>query len=230
MKIYKSIIIEDDIVEQKILQSHLKKLNHLEIVGIFANPLETIPTLQTGEIDILISDIELPEITGIELIKALTNPPKIIILTSYPNYAVEAFEYGVTDYLLKPYTFERLLKAVNRAIEKNDPSFKNKVEEKTIFLKSGRESLKFQIDNILYIEALGSFTKVYTEDKVSIISESISILQEKLTNDFIRVHKSYLVSKKRIAGISAKNIILNDKKIPLGVSYREVVEKSINID
>lgn len=230
MKIYKSIIIEDDIVEQKILQSHLKKLNHLEIVGVFANPLETISTLQTGEIDILISDIELPEITGIELIKALTNPPKIIILTSYPNYAVEAFEHGVTDYLLKPYTFERLLKAVNRAIEKNDPSIKNKAEEKTIFLKSGRESLKFQINNILYIEALGSFTKVYTEDKVSIISESISILQEKLTNDFIRVHKSYLVSKKRIAGISAKNIIVNDKKIPLGVSYREVVEKSINID
>ncbi|MCU0324824.1 MAG: LytTR family DNA-binding domain-containing protein [Spirosomaceae bacterium] len=231
MKIYKCVIIEDDIAEQKILQTHLKKLNHLEIVNTFVNPVDALGLLQTQQIDILFSDIELPEINGIELIKSLANPPKVIFFTSHSNYAVEAFEYGVTDYLVKPYSFERLIKAVSRALDKSDlESVKIREENEVIFLKSGRDMLKFNLNQILYIEALGSFTKVYTQDKVSVISEAISILQDKLNNEFIRVHKSYLVSKKKVTGISAKNVLVEDKKIPLGVSYRESVEKIINGD
>ncbi|WP_026997005.1 LytR/AlgR family response regulator transcription factor [Flectobacillus major] len=231
MLIYKCVILEDDSIAQKILETNIKRLPHLDIVQVFSNPIEAIPILHQGKVDILFSDIEMPEISGLDLIKTLETPPQVILTTGHSDYSMEAFDVGVTDFLLKPFSFERFLKAVNRAIDniniKNKASQKATTqEEPTIFLKSGRESLKFLINDILYIEALGAYTRVFTKDKSTLISESISELQTKLLiNNFIRVHKSYLIPQNKVIGISSRHVILDKTKIPLGVSYRESIEK-----
>lgn len=228
MKRFRCIIIEDDIVEQKILELNLKHLPHLELVQVFSNPTDALPLIQSGTIDLMFVDVELPEINGLELVKSLKHPPQVILTTAHTNFAVDAFEIGVIDYLVKPYKLERLLKAVGRAVEViTDNPFMN---ESHFFLRAGRELIKFFVVDIIYVEAYGSFTKVYTHGKVFVISESISTLQEKMSQDFfLRVHKSYLVSKVRITGISAKFILMDKVKIPLGSFYRESVEKTMNI-
>ncbi len=231
MSIYKCVILEDDTIAQKILETSIKRLPHLELVQVFSNPIEAIPLLHQGKVDILFSDIEMPELSGLELVKTLETPPQVILTTSHSDYSMEAFDVGVTDFLLKPFSFERFLKAVNRAIDNitiRNRAFlkKDTPEESVIFLKAGRESLKFVVSDILYIEALGAYTKIFTKEKAFLISESISDLQSKLhTNQFLRVHKSYLVPQAKIVGISSKHVILESAKIPLGVSYRESIEK-----
>lgn len=224
MKRYKCIIIEDDIVEQKILELNLKYLPHVELVQVFTKPSEALPLIHSGVIDLMFVDVELPEISGLDFIKALKNPPQVILTTAHTNFAVDAFEIGVVDYLVKPYQLDRLMKAVSRAIEIiMTSSFST--EKAYLFLRAGRELLKFYLVDIIYVEAYGSFTKVHTINKVVVISESISALQEKMSQEFfLRVHKSYLVSKTRITGISAKFIIMDKLKIPLGSYYRESVE------
>ena len=215
----------------KILESNLSKLPHLKLIDTFENPIEAIPTIHEGLIDILFLDVEMPEMTAIGLLNSLEKIPQVILISNHSNYSMEAFEIGVTDYIQKPVSFERLLKSVSRAIDAISLQDKN-IKELTapkdnfIFLKSGRELLKFNLNDIVYVEALASFTKVFTAERVTIISESISELHTKLPQDsFLRIHKSYLVPLCKIIGISTKNVILENHKIPMGLSYRESIEK-----
>jgi DNA-binding LytR/AlgR family response regulator len=235
-KSYKCVIIDDERVDRKILESHLKRIPNLELVNSFINPAEALPTLQEGNIDLLFLDIRMPEISGIDFLKTLEIPPQTILISAHTEYSMDAFEVGVADYLLKPFGFDRFLKAVSRAIEiiqlRSSRDNKSAIQDAFIFLKSGRELLKFNLHDILYVEALASFSKIYiSSEKYVLISESISELQNKFhSNEFIRVHKSYLVSKNKVTGISTKQIILEDIKIPMGLSYREEVEKVLSFE
>ena len=236
-QVYKCIIIEDDKVDRKILESHLKRIPNLELVGSFANPKEALIKFHENTIDILFLDVEMPEMTGIEFLKTLKTIPQTILISAHAQYSLEAFEVGVTDYLQKPFGFDRFLKAVSRALEmvqlRSKTNEKNdSVNQEFVFLKSGRELLKFNLYDIIYVEALASFTKVYTSvEKYTLISESISELQNKFPeNYFIRTHKSYLVAKNRVTGISPKQIILENIKIPLGLSYRKGVEETLSFE
>ncbi|PWK18061.1 LytTR family two component transcriptional regulator [Arcicella aurantiaca] len=228
---YKYIVIEDNPVDMKILNDFLQKLPHLKLIDTFHNPIEAIQTIHSNTVDIIFMDIEMPEMTGLSLLNSLEKIPIVILISKHSQYAMEAFEMGVTDYIQKPFTFERLLRAVSRGIELlnlQNRSFQELTVPKDnfVFLKAGRELLKFNLNDILYVEALASFTKIFTEDKISVISESISDLHAKLPpNSFLRVHKSYLVPFSKIIGISTKNVILENHKIPLGLSYRERIEK-----
>jgi DNA-binding LytR/AlgR family response regulator len=228
---YKYIVIEDNPIDIKILTGYLQKLPHLKLIDTFQNPIDAIQTIHSNTVDIIFMDIEMPEMTGLGLLNSLEKVPVVILISNHIQYAMEAFELGVTDYIQKPFTFERLLKAISRGIELLNLQNKHIQELTTpkdnfIFLKAGRELLKFNLNDIIYIEALASFTKIFTEDKTSVISESISDLHAKLPpNSFLRVHKSYLVPFSKIIGISTKNVILENHKIPLGLSYRERIEK-----
>jgi DNA-binding LytR/AlgR family response regulator len=228
---YKCIIIDDNPIDIKILEVQLSKLPHLKVMETFNNPINAIPTLHSETIDILFLDVEMPEISGINLLNSLEKTPQVILISNHTHYSMDAFEIGVTDYIQKPVSFERILKSVSRAVEAINLQDKN-IKELTaptdnfIFLKSGRELLKFNLNDIIYIEALASFTKVYTQGKTTVISESISELHTKLPPDsFLRIHKSYLVPLSKIIGISTKNVILENHKIPMGLSYRESIEK-----
>lgn len=228
---YKYIVIEDNPIDRKILNECLQKLPHLKLIDTFQNPIDAIQTIHSNTVDIIFMDIEMPEMSGLGLLNSLEKIPIVILISNHIQYAMEAFEMGVTDYIQKPFTFERLLKAISRGIELLNLQNRS-IQELTapkdnfVFLKAGRELLKFNLNDILYIEALASFTKIFTEDKISVISESISDLHAKLPpNSFLRVHKSYLVPFSKIIGISTKNVILENHKIPLGLSYRERIEK-----
>jgi DNA-binding LytR/AlgR family response regulator len=236
-QIYKCVIIDDNKVDSKILESHIKRVPNLELINSFSNPLTASDLLQTGEVDILFLDIEMPEISGIDFLNALKEMPQTILISAHASYSLEAFEVGVTDYLQKPFGFERFLKAVGRSIEMiqlrtNSLSETATPQQSFIFLKSGRELLKFNLNEIIYVEALASFSKVFTSlEKYTLISESISELQHKLSREhFVRVHKSFLVSKGKIIGISSKQIILDSIKIPLGLSYRKEVEDLLSFE
>lgn len=228
---YRYIIIDDNPIDIKILRSHLSKLTHLKLIQTFNSSIEAIPTIHEGLADIIFLDIEMPEMTGMGLLNSLEKIPQVIIVSNYAHYSMEALEIGVTDYIQKPISFERILKSVSRAIDTinlKDKSIKELTtpEDNFIFLKSGRELLKFNLNDIIYVEALASFTKVFTSEKVTIISESISELHAKIPqNSFLRVHKSYLVPLQKIIGISTRNVMIENHKIPLGLSFRASIEK-----
>jgi len=229
--LYTYIIIDDNSIDIKILQSHLSKLPHLKLIQTFSNPIEAIPTIHEGSVDIIFSDIEMPDMTGITLLNSLEKNSQVILISNHPQYALDAFEIDVTDFIQKPVSFQRVLKSVSRAIDVINSKDKSTKEVSTsnddfILLKSGRELLKFKLNDIIYIEAFASFTKVHTLNKTTLISESISELHSKLPQDFfLRIHKSYLVPLQKIVGLSTKNVILENHKIPLGLTYRENIEK-----
>jgi DNA-binding LytR/AlgR family response regulator len=222
---YNCIIIEDNPIQRKILANFLEKIPDIQIIGIFDEAPKAITTIQEQKIDFIILDIQLPEIDGFSFLRTLDNPPKVIIVSAHSHYAVEAFDTGITDFILKPITFERLIKAINRAIS-SDKSLSINSSPQDVFLKVGRESVRFQLSDIDYFEAYGSFTKVYVNTKATTLSESITEIEEKMPAEtFVRVHRSYLVTRNKIKGIASKHVTVNQIKIPLGPMYREKVEE-----
>ena len=221
---YKCIIVEDNAFEMKLLQLFINRLPNLEIIASFTSAEAALPSLQTTSIDLLFLDIVLPDLTGLGLLKLLHQPPKTILTTSSPDYAIEAFDTGVIDYLVKPFTFERLIKAVNRALTTDTTANNQRIA--SLFLKTGRELVRVQLDDILFIEAFGALCKIYTPTSIIVVSELLSDLHEKLpTNDFVRVHKSYIAALQKIVKLSTKFIVIQQHQIPLGATYRIQVER-----
>jgi DNA-binding LytR/AlgR family response regulator len=224
------ILIEDDPVAQQYLLMYLARLPYLNVVNVFSNPLDALPALYNNEIDLLFLDMHLPGMDGLDFLKSLSHPPRVIITTADPGFALDAFEAGVTDYLVKPFSFERLLKAVNRAIMTSDTEVPVKIPSH-VFFKTGRESVRIQVHDILYVEAFGAFSKVYTHTAVLVVSELLADLHQQLPEgEFIRVHKSYVAARQHITKISSKFVFIQQYQIPLGATYREQVEKGMGIN
>lgn len=235
MNTFKCLLIEDDKNVQDVVSNYAEQLAHIEFIETVPKPLDALPLLHSQTIDILFLNLETQDLSGFDLIKVLEARPQTIVLSSSSDMTLDAFELGVVDYLVKPFTFERFVKAISRASEQIklrrsvSKSQKNADFKEVVFLKSGRELLKFIVDDIVYIEAMGGYTKVYTNEKSTVISESISELQSKFSEtNFLRVHKSYLVPVRKIIGISARHILLEKAKIPLGISYRDNINKIVD--
>lgn len=228
---YHALIIEDDVVEQQLLQLHLNRLPYLTLVGAYANPLLALPLLQNSPVDILFLDVNLPGMDGLSFLNTLQRSPRVILTTADPTYALSAYEAGVVDYLVKPYTFERLLRAVGRAVGLTDPySPATKSAPTHVFLKTGRESVRVAVSDIVYAEAFGAFSKVHTTSTILIVSELLSDLHHQLpAGAFIRVHKSYIVARHSISRISSKFVAIDQHQIPLGATYRDEVEKALQM-
>jgi DNA-binding LytR/AlgR family response regulator len=232
---FKCLLIEDDKIVQDMVSNYAEQLAHIEFIETVSKPLDALPLLHSQTIDILFLNLETNDLNGFDLIKMLEARPQTIVLSSSSDMTLDAFELGVVDYLVKPFTFERFVKAISRASEQIklrrsvSKIQKNTDFKEVVFLKSGRELLKFMVDDIVYIEAMGGYTKVYTNEKSTVISESISDLQSKFSEtNFLRVHKSYLVPVRKIIGISARHILLEKAKIPLGISYRDNINKIVD--
>jgi DNA-binding LytR/AlgR family response regulator len=232
---FKCLLIEDDKIVQDMVSNYAEQLAHIEFIETVPKALDALPILHSQTIDILFLNLETNDLNGFDLIKMLEARPQTIVLSSSSDMTLDAFELGVVDYLVKPFTFERFVKAISRASEQIklrrsvSKIQKNTDFKEVVFLKSGRELLKFMVDDIVYIEAMGGYTKVYTNEKSTVISESISDLQSKFSEtNFLRVHKSYLVPVRKIIGISARHILLEKAKIPLGISYRDNINKIVD--
>ena len=228
---YKCVIIEDEPLAQNVLKKYIGEHPTLELIAVCNDALEAQGFLSGENIHLLFLDINLPKLSGINFIKTLIRPPLIIFTTAYPEFAVEGFELNAVDYLLKPFSFERFLKAVNKAIEKlNAHAIQNSIENKSsfIFLKADKKIHRVELENIHYIEAIGDYMKVVTDSGQLIINETMKKLQEELPErSFIRVHKSFIISRDRIKYIEGNYVQIEGKSIPIGATYRNEVLASI---
>jgi DNA-binding LytR/AlgR family response regulator len=232
MNRYKCIIIEDEPLAQNILKKYIADHPSLEIVSVCGDALEAQSILSHQKIELVFLDINLPKLSGINFIKTLLHPPLIIFTTAYPEFAVEGFELNAVDYLLKPFSFERFLRAVNKALEKLNAQLTRDTNSKKtsfVFLKADKKIHKVDLDTIFYIEAIGDYMKVVTDNGQLIVNETMKKLQEDLPSDsFIRVHKSFIISRNKIKFIEGNYIQVEDKSIPIGATYRNEVLMAID--
>ncbi|KJD35970.1 chemotaxis protein CheY [Tamlana sedimentorum] len=232
------IIIDDEPLALELLEDFISKIEFLDLVASCSNGFEATNILRNNKVDLIFTDIEMPNFSGIDIIKSLDYNPHFIFTTAYSHYAVEGFNLNAIDYLVKPIPFHRFLKSATRAQsiidnEKQEPTVlkieKQPTEQDFIFVKSEYENLKVNINDIKYIEGLKDYIKIYTnKDKPILTLNSLKNFEEKLSHNFIRVHKSYIVSLNHIHSVQRNRIIIDEKWIPIGVSYKTEFLKRID--
>ncbi|MEP3837121.1 MAG: LytTR family DNA-binding domain-containing protein [Algibacter sp.] len=232
------IIIDDEPLALELLEDFISKISFLKLVATCSNGFEAANILHSQKIDLIFTDIEMPNFSGIDIIKSLEYQPHFIFTTAYSHYAVEGFNLNAIDYLVKPIPFHRFLKAATRALnlitEKIEPKTtiieKPRSEPEYIFVKSEYENIKVNVNEIKYIEGLKDYIKIHTVNKKPILTlNSLKNFEEKLgLANFIRVHKSYIVSINHIHSVQRNRIIIDEKWIPIGFSYKNDFIKKIN--
>ena len=227
MKI-KCLIVDDEPLAIRLIEKHISKIDDLEIVATCSSALKAFEILNSQSIDLLFLDIKMPSITGIDFLRNLKNPPKTILTTAYRDYALEGYDLGVVDYLLKPITFERFFKAVDRFLNeasKSEVKIKESVENEFIVVKSGIKNYKINIKDILYIESLKDYIKINTIDGKSVTSKyKISDIEAELySNHFLRIHRSFIINSSKINAFTNNEIEINGFEISIGASYKEIV-------
>jgi DNA-binding LytR/AlgR family response regulator len=231
-KRYKCIIIDDEPIAIKVIQEHLERFENVECIQGFTKAIDAIEILSKKKIDLLFLDINMPGISGIEFLKSLSNPPKVIFTTAYRNFAVDAFDLNAIDYLVKPISFGRFLKAINKflTLEKT-PETERKEKEQTkdyIIVKSDKKNYKILFNDILYIESLDNYIKVHTSEFSIICYESLSGIEKALpASDFIRIHRSYIVNYSRVDVFTSSFVEIAGRKFTIGRNYKECVAKRL---
>jgi len=234
----KCIAIDDEKLALDLIEDDILKVPFLQLVKKCRSGIDALDLLQAEKIDLLFLDIQMPDISGIQFLKSLTHKPLVIFTTAYEKYAMEGFELDVVDYLLKPYSFERFLKAVNKAQEYLAILEKNKTvpaaeeisfSSKFIFVKSDYKLVKIEIAEIQYIESLKDYVKIVVGEKPVVTLSSMKSIEEKLVApDFIRVHRSFMVNLRKIRYIHRNFVMVGDKEIPIGDNYKENFLQVIN--
>jgi len=230
----KCLIVDDEPLAQQVMEEFAGRVPFLEIAGKCSSATEAIEVLRTNTIDLILLDIHMPRLSGLDFISSLQNPPQFILVTAYSEYALQGFNVNATDYLMKPVPFERFLKAVTKAYElyslRNKPGQdKNNAPDRFMLVKSGYQTVKILFDSILYIEGLKDYVKIYTEGKKPVLSLlTMKGLAETLpANRFLRIHKSYIVAIDRISTISRNRVMIGEKWIPVGENYRDAFRKQM---
>ncbi|MGI9551759.1 MAG: LytR/AlgR family response regulator transcription factor [Aurantibacter sp.] len=231
----KCIVIEDEIPAQRVLENYISKIPDLELLGSFQSALQANSTLRKNQIDVVFLDINLPDISGIQYIKTLSDPPAVIMTTAYHEHAAESFELDtICDYLVKPYSFERFLKAVNKLIRNGSLNLEHgAVKEKPheyLFLNIDKTLHKIDIYDILYIESDKNYVTVVTKTgKFSYLDSLKKWMQKLPESHFAQVHKSYIVNHKEIEKISGNTVFIRKEKIPMGRSYKAMLIKNLGL-
>ncbi|KJF44698.1 LytR/AlgR family response regulator transcription factor [Draconibacterium sediminis] len=230
---YRCIIIDDEPIAIRVIRNHLSAFTDFEVVAECSNALEAMPVLQKENIDLLFCDIQMPQITGVDFIRSLVHPPKVIFTTAYRDYAIDAFELNVVDYLLKPISFERFTKAINHFLVLQTSSNESvSFEQETrdfIFLKADKKHHKVNLSDILYFESLGDYVIAYTNDQKIVTKERISHLPDLLpAKRFMQIHRGYIVSVDKIESIGAGFVEIKGKKLPVGRNYKPGLQKLLS--
>jgi len=233
----KCLVIDDEQPARDILQKHIEGVEALELAGSCNNAVEALSFLQSNTVDLLFLDIQMPHILGTNFIRTLKNPPKVIFTTAYRKYAIEGFELDAVDFLLKPIGFDRFLKAVNKILQLNLEATlpeADKVESKEpaqpfLYFRSDRKMVKVLFNDILYIEGLRDYIRIFTTTKTIVTKHLLASLQEMLPADsFLRIHRSYIVSINKIDSYNADMIEIAKKELPIGRLYKHDVNKLLN--
>ena len=234
------VIIDDEPLAVDVLETYVNQIGGMEIVSKCNNPLDAITILNKHQVDLVFLDIEMPNLTGLDLVKTVENIPQFIFTTAYPQHALEGFELNATDYLVKPIPFQRFLKAVSRAKEKYElkqtiaPQVKTSSGENNIdfiFVKSEYENIKINLQDIEYIEGLKDYIKIHLKEqaKTLLTLSSFKAILEKLPSNFIRTHRSYIINIDCIRALLKTNVVINDIRIPIGETYKKDVLKRLGV-
>jgi DNA-binding LytR/AlgR family response regulator len=231
----KCIIVDDEPIAIRVIASHLEKIPNMQVVAKCSNAMEALAALRQHNIDLIFLDIQMPQITGIDFLKTLNHPPKVIFTTAYRDYALEAFDLEVVDYLLKPIPFDRFLKAINKYYKQSEDSLvtvnndTGNSAEAFIYVKSDRKVLKVFLKDILYIESLKDYVKLHTTQKMIVTKQLISHFEQALPPElFVRTHRSFIVAIDRIEAFTAETIELNGQELPIGRVYKNAVMSTLN--
>ncbi|WP_179951775.1 LytR/AlgR family response regulator transcription factor [Aequorivita sinensis] len=221
------IIIEDQMPAQRILKRYIEDVGTLNLIGTYTDALSAMQVINSEKVDVVFLDIHLPKLSGIEFLKTLTNPPQVILTTAFQEYALEGYELNVVDYLLKPFSFQRFVKAVSKISRKDDsPIDKKREEQKTtleeVYIKDGYEHIRVITDDIFYLKTDSDYTEIHLKNKKLLSSESLRYWEDTLSsNKFMRIHKSYIFNICKILKISGNQVFLEDDiVIPIGRAYK----------
>ena len=238
MSILSCIVVDDEPLQLELLSDYIKKTPFLSLAGVFSNPLEALTIVQQQNIDLVFSDIQMPELSGIHFIQLLNGKSKVVFITAYPNYALQGYELDVVDYLVKPVSFERFLKAANKALqifpsskEMNENKMNRSVpfNEQSLFVKSEYKIIKISLADILFIESLKEYISIHTIKGKVITLQTMKKMGEILpVSHFSRVHKSFIVARDKIDSIERKRIFIKSHVIPIGETYDETFFKLLN--
>ena len=232
MKI-KCIIIDDEPLAIKVIQNHLSDFPHMELVATFNTAISALPIIENGEIDVVFLDINMPKMSGLDFLRSLPINPHIVITTAYREYALESFDLDVLDYLVKPIPFSRFLKAITKinnkvGIEKdktNEISFK---EEPFIFLKVDKKLMKIKLNDILFIESLKDYIKVFTIAGDYLVHKSMNSISEELPSEnFLRIHRSFTIAINKITSVEGNSVEIANRRIPIGRNYLQLAKQKI---
>jgi DNA-binding LytR/AlgR family response regulator len=217
----KCLVIDDEPLARRLIETHIEKLPLFSTVKYCKDAIEGIKILRQESFDLLLLDVQMPELNGIDFLKSLSNPPKVILITAFRDFAIEAFDLNVIDYLVKPVSFERFVKAINKYLERSAITTINQPEE-VLLVRSERKMLRISVSDIFYIESLKDYVKIITRDKSIITKETISSLEERLlANSFLRIHRSYLVSIPKVEAFNHELVEINGMQLPYGRSHKD---------
>ncbi len=240
MGILSCIVVDDEPLQLELISDYINKTPFLSLAGTFTNPLEALTLVQQQNIDLIFSDIQMPELSGIQFIHLLNGRSKVVFITAYPDYALQGYELDVVDYLVKPVSFERFLRAANKALQ-IFPSSKEMNENKisrsipfsgqSLFVKSDYKIIKISLPDILFIESLKEYIAIHTVKGKVVTLQTMKKMEEVLPpSHFSRVHKSFIVARDKIDSIERKRIFIKHNVIPIGETYDEAFFSLLNTD
>jgi DNA-binding LytR/AlgR family response regulator len=230
------LIIDDEPLAQRVIERYAENIPFLDIVQKCSSAIEAIEVLHNQEVDLLFLDINMPRLSGMDFLKTLKNPPLVIVTTAYAEFAIQGYELDVVDYLMKPFAFDRFYKAIQKAEEmikgkeQRHPEFKEteKQDGTFIFIKSSKKTYKVNLEDVLYIEALGDYVKIFTTEKMIISYQSLKNIEVLLpSTSFPRIHKSFIIALSRIDLIEGNHVKIKDREIPIGTNFKNEFEKLI---
>lgn len=224
------LIIDDEPLARQLMESHIRQVKTLQLAGICETAIEAFEALHREQVDLLFLDIQMPGITGLNFLKSLKNPPKVIFTTAHIEYAVEAFELEAIDYLLKPITFERFIKAIQKISPPKEipSSAQSQPADEAIFIKVSKRLMRIAFPDIYYIEGFGDYIKVVTGNAIHTSYSTLNKISELLPEQqFMRIHKSFIINLRHIQFVEGNLVRILDKELPLGITYKEILYKKL---
>jgi DNA-binding LytR/AlgR family response regulator len=223
------VVIDDEPLAQDLMQKYIGRLGFLELSAIFDNAVDALSRLEDVRPDIILLDVNMPEMNGIEFLKTFSSfQPAVILTTAYSEYALEGFENNVTDFILKPIVFERFVKAINKARDKMSAPLPEATEpQRMLLIKENKRFIRVAVDDVLFVEGMKDYLKIHTQNKVIITHMTMTKMESMLDDsNFLRINRSYIIQKAAIKAING-NVIetITNSELPIGVSYREIIRK-----
>jgi len=222
----KCIIIEDERLAQDVIKSHLERSGRFDLIGVYRNAPEAREALERETVDVIFLDIQLPGMTGLNFLRSLSNPPLVVFTTSYPEYALESYEFNVIDYLLKPVSYERFSKMIDKIIDgkifKTPDAEIKPISRDHIFIRSEGKFFRISFSDIIYIEGMKDYLKIHTPDHVIVTHQTLMDMENLLPGrNFIRIHKSYIVAIAYIKAVFGNSVDIGQTQLPIGLNYKE---------